>query len=624
MSDDKTLTADGALKKIDHVAIRFAGDSGDGMQLTGDRFTIASAIFGNDLVTFPSYPAEIRAPSGTLAGVSTFQVHFSDHEILTPGDPPNVLVVMNPAALRSEVDELERGGTIIVNSDAFNERNLEKAGYEANPLEDGSLDRYTVYEVPMTSLAGEAAKGAGAKPRIAERSKNFFALGLVSWMYTRPIDHTIDWLKEKFADNEVVAAANIAALRAGYNFGDTAELFGDQYKVPPAPLPRGEYRSISGNTALAYGIVTAGQLAKLPVVLATYPITPATDVLHEVSKHKHFGVRTVQAEDEIAACGVAVGAAFAGQLAVTTTSGPGLDLKAEMIGLANQLELPVVIIDVQRGGPSTGLPTKTEQSDLLQAMFGRHGESPLPVLAARSPVDCFWTVIEAARIALTFMTPVILLSDSYLATGSEPWLIPAVSDLEDIPVSFTTEPNDTNAESGEPAFSPYKRDARLVRPWALPGTPQLMHRIGGLEHEDVTGNVNHDPLNHEHMVHLRAERVAKIADTIDPLEVEGAESGDVLVVGWGSTYGPIQQAVRHIVEGGALAAHAHLRHLNPFPRNTQEILSRYDKVLVPEGNMGQLAMLLRARYLIDCESLCKVQGLPLTTADIEKKILEML
>lgn len=609
-------------KSVEAVTIRFAGDSGDGMQLTGDRFTLASAIHGNDLVTFPNYPAEIRAPAGTLAGVSSFQVHFSDHEIFTPGDAPDVLVAMNPAALRSEIDELDHGGTVIVNTDAFNERNLAKAGYESNPLEDGSLDGLTVYEIPMSTLAGDAAKAAGAKPRDAERSKNFFALGVVSWMYTRAIEHTVRWIEDKFAGKEAIIAGNVAALKAGYNFGVTAELGGYRYVVDAAPLAAGEYRSISGNMATAYGIVTAGELAKLPVMLASYPITPASDILHELSKHKHFGVRTMQAEDEIAAAGIAIGAAFSGSLGVTTTSGPGLDLKAEAIGLANQLELPLLIIDIQRGGPSTGLPTKTEQADLLHAMFGRHGESPLPVIAASSPVDCFYTTIEAVRIALTHMTPVILLTDGYLANGSEPWLIPDPDTFDPINVEFLEAPNDTDAD-GEPLFLPYKRDDRLVRPWAIPGTPGLAHRIGGIEHQDGTGNVDYDPLNHEHMVKLRAERVARVAAGYPALEVDGPDTG-LLVVGWGSTFGAIQQSIRHLRESGTGVAHLHLRHMNPFPDDLGEILARYDRVLVPELNNGQLSVLLRAKYLVDCESLTKTQGLPFTTGEIEKKIMEML
>ncbi len=612
----------GAPTRLEQVAIRFAGDSGDGMQLTGDRFTAAAAVFGNDLVTFPSYPSEIRAPAGTLAGVSSFQVHFSDHEILTPGDEPQVLVAMNPAALKAELHILERGGTLIINVDAFDERNLAKAGYESNPLEDDTLDGYTVYEVPMTSLASDVAKAAGAKPRDAGRSKNFFALGLVSWMYTRPIDHTIEWLNDKFEGKDVIIAANVAALKAGYNFGVTTELFGDQYTVAPAPAEAGEYRSISGNTALAFGLITASRLAGLPMFLASYPITPASDVLHEISKHKNFGARTVQAEDEIAAAGMALGAAYAGQFGVTTTSGPGFDLKAEMIGLANQLELPLLIVDVQRGGPSTGLPTKTEQSDLMLAMFGRHGESPLPIVAAQSPVDCFYAAIEASRIALEYMTPVILLTDGYLANGSEPWRIPDPADFARIDVAFQTRPNAVD-DDGEPAFMPYLRNDKLARPWVIPGTKDLQHRIGGLEHADGTGNISYDPANHEHMVRLRAERVARVADTIEPLAVDDPDGADLLVVGWGSTYGAIQQAVRNVRSSGGSVAHSHLRHMNPFPKNTGEVLSRYDRVLVPEMNMGQLARLLRAEYLVDAKSLTKIQGLPFASTEIEKAILEM-
>ncbi len=605
-------------ESLDRVVIRFAGDSGDGMQLAGDRFTDVSAAFGNDLATMPNYPAEIRAPAGTIAGVSSFQVHISDHEILTPGDMPNVLVAMNPAALRANITELEPGGTILVNSDAFEQRNLEKAGYQASPLEDGSLTAFRVIQVPMTSITLEATKPLGVKPRDAERSKNFFALGLLSWMYTRPIDATVEWINEKFANREMVQAANLAAFKAGYHFGETAELFEHAYEVAPAQLEPGRYRNVTGNVALAAGLVAASQQSTLPIVYASYPITPASDILHELSRHKNFGVRTLQAEDEIAAVGVAIGAAFAGQLGITATSGPGVDLKAEGVGLAISLELPLVVVDVQRGGPSTGLPTKTEQSDLLLAMFGRHGEAPLPIVAARSPSHCFDAAFEAVRIAVKYRTPVILLTDGYLANGAEPWKLPDVGALPDISVPFATEPN----HDGE--FWPYLRDPEtLARPWAIPGTPGLMHRIGGLEKEDGTGNVNYDPLNHQHMVELRAQKVAGIAKELPPVTVDDPDGASLLVLGWGSTWGSIQQAVREARAAGTPAAHAHLVHLNPFPPNLGEVLARYDRILVPEMNLGQLTKLVRAEFLVDAKTLPKVQGLPFRASEIEAAIQEM-
>ncbi|MEO7427899.1 MAG: 2-oxoacid:acceptor oxidoreductase subunit alpha, partial [Acidimicrobiales bacterium] len=519
-------------ERLARVIIRFAGDSGDGMQLTGDRFTSASAVFGNDLATLPDFPAEIRAPAGTLAGVSAFQVHISDHAITTPGDAPNVLVAMNPAALRNELQRLEPGGTVIVNEDAFEERNLHKAGYTENPLTDGSLDGYTVFEVPMTSLTQRAVEPLGVKPRDAERSKNFFALGLVSWMYTRPVTDTVSWIEERFSAKPEVRDANLAAFKAGHAFGETAELFDHAYVVDPAKQEPGTYTNINGNTALAWGLVAASQLAHMPLFLGSYPITPASDILHELSKHKSYGVRTLQAEDEIAGIGAAIGAAYGGHLAVTTTSGPGMALKAEAMGLAVSLELPLLIIDIQRGGPSTGLPTKTEAADLLMAYYGRHGESPLPILAAHSPSDCFMVAIEAARIALKYRTPVIFLSDGYLANGTEPWKLPDVADLPDISTTFATEPNHTT-DAGEAVFWPYLRDPdTLARAWALPGTPGLMHRIGGLEKEDGSGNVSYDSDNHERMVHLRAAKVAGIADDIPPVVVEGdVDDAEILVLG---------------------------------------------------------------------------------------------
>jgi 2-oxoglutarate ferredoxin oxidoreductase subunit alpha len=609
--------------ELDQVIIRFAGDSGDGMQLTGDRFTSASAVLGNDLSTLPEFPAEIRAPAGTLAGVSAFQVHISDHDITTPGDAPNVLVAMNPAALRSELHLLATGGTVIVNTDAFDERNLTKAGYRSNPLTDGSLDHYTVYEVPMTSLTKDAVAPLGVKPRDAERSKNFFALGLVSWMYTRPSDPTLSWIDEKFAKSPQVVAANKAAFAAGHAFGETAELFDHPYMIRPAELQAGTYTNITGNTALAWGLVAAGQLAKLPVFLGSYPITPASDILHELSKHKAFGIRTLQAEDEIAGIGSALGAAFGGHLAVTTTSGPGVALKGETMGLAVSLELPLLIVDIQRGGPSTGLPTKTEQADLLQALYGRHGESPMPIVAAFSPAQCFDAAIEAARIALKYRTPVMLLSDGYLANGSEPWRLPEVSDLPDISVPFATEPNHSDAE-GNPEFWPYLRDPlTLARPWAVPGTPGLEHRIGGIEKEDGSGNISYDPANHEHMVHLRAQKVAGIATDIPPVEVHGdVDDAEVLVIGWGSTWGAIDGAANRCRARGKKVAHAHLTHLNPFPTNLGEVLHRYPRVVVPELNLGQLSRVLRAEYLVDARSVTKVQGVPFTAGELEAALLK--
>ncbi len=612
-------------REIDRVIIRFAGDSGDGMQLTGDRFTATSAVLGNDLATLPEYPAEIRAPAGTLAGVSAFQVQISDHEITTPGDAPNVLVAMNPAALRSELQRLEPGGALIVNVDAFVERNLAKAGYEANPLEDGSLLGYKVYEVPMTTLTKDAVAPLGIKPRDAERSKNFFALGLLSWMYTRPEKPTLDWIRSRFKGNQQVVDANTAAFKAGHAFGETAELFEYQYEVKAASLEPGTYTNITGNTALAWGLIAAGQLAKLPVFLGSYPITPASDILHELSKHKNFGARTLQAEDEIAAVGASLGAAYGGHLGVTTTSGPGMALKAETLGLAVSLELPLLVIDVQRGGPSTGLPTKAEGADLMMALYGRHGESPLPIVAAKSPAHCFDTAIEAARIALMFRTPVILLSDGYLANSAEPWRLPEVESLPDIGVELTAEPNGVD-EDGHPVFLPYLRDPdTLARPWAIPGTPGLMHRIGGLEKEDVTGTVSYDPANHERMVHLRAEKVARIARFIPEVDVIGdIDDAEVLVLGWGSTWGAISGGVDRVRSAGRKVAQAHLVHLNPFPSNLGEVLHRYPRVVVPEMNLGQLSRLIRAEHLVDAKSVSKVQGVPFTAPEIEKAILGVL
>ena len=614
-----------ASEVLERVVIRFAGDSGDGMQLVGDRFTDVSAAFGNDLATLPDYPAEIRAPAGTIAGVSSFQVHIAGRDIVTPGDAPNLLVAMNPAALKANINDLMPGGAIIANSDAFETRNLDKAGYLGNPLEDGSLAAYRLYSIPMTSLTLEAAKGTGAKPRDAERSKNFFALGLIAWMYTRPTEAITTWIAEKFGKNQIVHDANVAALKAGYNFGETAEIFEHAYTVPSAHLPAGRYRNITGNLATTYGLIAAGHQAKLPLFLASYPITPASDILHELSKHKRFGIRTVQAEDEISAAGMAIGAAYAGHLAVTTTSGPGVDIKSEAMGLAVSIELPLLLIDVQRGGPSTGLPTKTEQADLMLAMYGRHGEAPLPIVAAYSPSHCFDAVLEGARIALKYQTPVMILTDGYLANGSEPWLLPAAADLPDISVKFQTEVNGTGPD-GEPKYMPYLRDPiTLARPWAVPGTPGLMHRVGGIEKQDVTGNINYEPLNHEKMMHLRAAKIAGIANDIPPLAVDDPSGeAELLVLGWGSTWGAIQAGARRLRADGVNVAHAHLMHLNPFPANLGEVLSKYSKVLIPEMNLGQLSRLVRAEYLVDAKSLTKVQGLPFRAAEIEAKMLEMI
>lgn len=611
-----------SIEEIDKVVIRFAGDSGDGMQLTGDRFTSASAVFGNDLATLPDFPAEIRAPAGTVNGVSAFQVQISDHDITTPGDAPSVLVAMNPAALKSELHRIEVGGTLIVNEDTFDERNLTKAGFEANPLEDGTTDNYKLFKVPMTSITKEVCKDLGVKPRDADRSKNFFALGLVSWLYTRPQEPTLDWIKAKFAKNELVVAANTAAFKAGYNFGETAEMFDFSYEVRPAKLEAGTYTNIDGNTALSWGLIAAGQQSNLPIFLGSYPITPASDILHELSKHKNFGVRTLQAEDEIAAVASAVGAAFGGHLAITTTSGPGIALKGESLGLALSLELPLIVIDIQRGGPSTGLPTKTEASDLMMAMYGRHGESPIPIVAPYSPGNCFDTAIEAVRIALKYRTPVMILSDGYLANGTEPWKLPDPSTLPDISTEFATEPNGTD-DDGNPRHWPYVRDPQtLAREWAIPGTPGLEHRVGGIEKEDGSGNISYDPDNHSHMVQVRADKVAVVADDIPLTWVAGdVDDAEVLVLGWGSTWGAITGAMRRAQLDGKKVAHAHLTHLNPFPKDLGEVLRRYPKVLCPEMNMGQLSRLVRAEYLVDVESINKVKGQPYTAGELYDVIM---
>ncbi|OAB86330.1 2-oxoglutarate ferredoxin oxidoreductase subunit alpha [Janibacter melonis] len=604
------------------VIIRFAGDSGDGMQLTGDRFTADTALLGNDLSTLPNFPAEIRAPQGTLPGVSSFQLHFADHAVLTPGDAPDVLVAMNPAALKANLRDVPRGATIIVDTDEFSKRNLKKVGYETSPLEDDTLDSWHVHAVPLTSITVEAlAEHDSLTRKEKERAKNMFALGLLSWMYSRPTKGTEDFLARKFGAKPDILAANLAALKAGWNYGETTEDFAVSYEVAPATAAHGTYRNITGNAALALGLVAASHRAGRPLVLGSYPITPASDILHALSGYKRHGVTTIQAEDEIAGIGIALGASFGGAIGVTTTSGPGVALKAETIGLAVSLELPLVVIDVQRGGPSTGLPTKTEQSDLLQALYGRNGESPVPVIAPQTPADCFDAAVEAVRIATTYRTPVMLLSDGYLANGSEPWRIPDVADLPDLTVELATGPNATD-ESGEEVFLPYLRDPEtLARPWAVPGTPGLEHRIGGIEKADGTGNISYDPDNHDFMVRTRAAKVAGVAATSPALEVDDP-SGEakVLVLGWGSTYGPCAAAVRQVRDAGTPVAHAHLRHLNPFPANTGDVLRAYDRVVVPEMNLGQLAMLLRAEYLVDVRSHTSVRGLPFTTTELAEVI----
>ncbi|HSC02965.1 MAG TPA: 2-oxoacid:acceptor oxidoreductase subunit alpha [Solirubrobacteraceae bacterium] len=605
------------VEERERVVVRFAGDSGDGMQLAGSRFTDATAMLGNDLATLPNFPAEIRAPAGTLAGVSAFQIHFASRDILTPGDKPNVLVAMNPAALKANLAEMDRGTTLIVNEDAFTKRNLEKAGYAENPLEDGSLSAYRVHRIPMTSLTVAAVEDIeDASTRDAGRAKNLFALGVISWLYGRPTEGTKRWIEQKFAKRPAVLQANLAAFNAGWSFGETTELLDVQYLVKPATdVQPGTYRNVNGINALSLGLIAASVRSGLPLLLASYPITPASELLHELSRHAELGVATIQAEDEIAAAGMALGAAFGGRLGVTATSGPGMDLKAETIGLAVALELPMIIVDVQRAGPSTGMPTKTEQSDLLMAMYGRHGESPLPVIAPSTPGGCFDAAFEAVRIAVSYRTPVILLSDTFLASSSEPWRIPVVSELPSIDPGFAT-------ESDAEGFQPYARDERLARPWAIPGTPGLAHRIGGLEKADRTGNISYDPANHERMTELRAAKIDGIAREIPPLHVDAEPGARLLVLGWGSSQGTIRAGVRRAREAGHVVACAHLQHLNPFPANTGDVLRSFDRVLVPEMNTGQLAMLLRAKYLVDVESFCKVQGQPLFASEIEEQIAE--
>jgi len=606
------------VRQLDRVVIRFAGDSGDGMQLTGDRFTSETAQLGNDISTLPNFPAEIRAPAGTLPGVSSFQVHFADFDILTPGDAPNVLVAMNPAALKANLDDLPRGATIIVNTDEFTKRNLTKVGYAENPLEDGSLDGYAVTPVALTSMTVKALEGQAISKKDAERAKNMFALGLLSWLYSRPHESTLAFLERKFAARPELVTANIVAFKAGWAFGETTESFAVRYEVKPAKQQPGNYRNITGNTALALGLVAAGVRSGLPVFLGAYPITPASDILHELSKHKKFGVTTMQAEDEIAAVGAALGASYGGALGVTTTSGPGVALKSETISLGVALELPLIVVDVQRAGPSTGMPTKTEQADLQMALFGRHGEAPVAVVAPRSPTDCFAMAIEAARIAITYRTPVLLLSDGYLANGSEPWLLPDVDDLPDLRVEFATEPNTPDG------FMPYLRDpVTLARPWAVPGTPGLEHRIGGLEKADITGDISYDPTNHDFMVRTRAARIEAIE--VPEMEVEDPDgNARVLVLGWGSTYGPIGAACRALRQRGLPIAQAHLRHLNPMPRNVGEVLGRYARVVIPEMNLGQLAHVIRARFLIDAMAYNQVRGLPFTSSELEFMLEEVV
>jgi len=613
------------VKQLDRVIIRFAGDSGDGMQLTGDRFTQETAAFGNDLATFPNFPAEIRAPQGTLPGVSSFQVHFADHDILTPGDAPDVLVAMNPAALKANLGDLPKGATIIVDTHDFTARNLTKAGYSGDPLEDDSLTEFALHTVDLTGMTVDAVKEFGLSRKDAARAKNMFALGLLSWMYGRPTESTITFLERRFAKVPDIRDANVTAFKAGWNFGETTEAFVVSYEIKPAPMAPGTYRNITGNLALSYGLIAGGVQSGLPVFLGSYPITPASDILHELSKHKGFGVTTLQAEDEIAGIGAAIGASFAGSLGITTTSGPGIALKSEAIGLAVMTELPLIVVDVQRGGPSTGLPTKTEQADLLQAMFGRNGECPVPIIAPQSPGDCFDAAVEAVRIAITYRTPVMLLSDGMLANGSEPWRIPELAELPDIDPNFATAHNKVvTSKTGEEVaeFWPYLRDDEtLARPWAIPGTAGLEHRIGGLEKGDGHGNISYDPANHDFMVRTRQAKVDRIAESLPPLVVDDPSgAAKVVVLGWGSTYGPIGAGCRRVRKAGFNVAQVHLRHLNPFPKDLGDILKRYDKVLIPEMNLGQLSLLIRGKYLVDAVGYNQVNGMPLKAAQLAEAI----
>ena len=615
---ETTVRGSKPVVELNSATVRFCGDSGDGMQLAGTQLTNTSALLGNDVATLPDFPAEIRAPRGTKAGVSGFQIHFSNKEIYTPGDHVDSLVAMNPAALTTNLQDLVMGGILIVNTDVFDEKNLKLAGYESSPLDDSSLESYQLYTVAMTKLTRLAVEGLELSVKEADRCRNFFAMGLVYWLYNRPLDTTLRFIDEKFSKRPAIAEANRRALKAGYNYGDTTEAFASHYRVDRAKLPPGRYRNVTGNQLIAWGLMAAAKRSGCNLFLASYPITPASDILHELSKHKNFGVRTFQAEDELAAVTAAIGGAFGGAMAVTASAGPGIALKLEGLGLAVMTELPMVVVNVQRGGPSTGLPTKPEQSDLLQAMFGRNGECPMPILAPKSPTDCFEIAQEAWRIATRYMTPVFVLSDGDIANGSEPWRIPDMASMEPIKVEYAGPL--TNGED----FQPYARNERLARPWAVPGTPGLMHRLGGLEKQDVTGNVSYDPDNHQRMVNLRARKVAGIAEDIPPQVVEGPEQGKVLVIGWGGTYGAIATAVRNLWETGADVAHAHLRYLNPFPQNLGELLDRYEKVLVPELNMGQLSLLLRARYMKDAVGLHKVKGKPFMAREIEEKINQML
>ena len=618
MDRDTTPAGSEALSRaeLDRVTVRFAGDSGDGLQVVGSQLTNTSAVFGNDLSTLPDYPAEIRAPAGTLPGVSAFQVSFASEDIHTPGDAPDVLVALNPAALKVNLEEIPDGGTLIVNEDSFTAQGLNKAGYDASPLDDDSLSSYRVIRLPITSQNENALAHLGMSPRQAGRSKNFYALGIIYWLYDRPLEPTLRWFEQKWGSRPQIVAANTAALKAGYAFADTTELFTSAYRVPPATLPAGTYRNITGNQATALGFITAAHLADRPLFYASYPITPASTVLHELARHRNLGIVTFQAEDEIAAIGAAIGAAFGGSLALTGTSGPGLALKSEALGLAVVVELPLVVIDVQRAGPSTGMPTKTEQADLLQAMFGRNGEAPVAIVAPATPGDCYAMALEAFRIAVTYMTPVLYLSDGYLANGSEPWRIPAMDDLPSIPVQFRTDPD---------GFQPYARDPRtLARPWAVPGTPGLEHRVGGLAKEDVTGNVSYDPKNNERMILLRAQKIAGIAKGIPPLEVRGPDRGGLLVLGWGSTYGAITTACEKLRAQGVAVSNAHLRYLNPFPSNLGTVLQRFKQVLIPELNLGQLRMLIADAYGVSARRLSKLQGKPFLVREVQAAIVEEL
>ncbi len=603
------------VEELTKVTIRFAGDSGDGMQLTGTQFSDTTALTGKDLSTLPDYPAEIRAPAGTLYGVSGFQINFGSVEINTPGDQPNVLVAMNPAALKVNLKDLDPGALIIVNTDSFDDRNLKLAHYENNPLTDGTLSNYNVIEVPITTLTVNSLEGMELSMKEMTRSKNFFALGLMYWLFNKPMEPTIEWIHQKFQKNRQIAEANEKALKAGYFYGDTAELFTTRYDIKPAKLESGTYRNVMGNEAVALGFVAASVKSGLPLFLGSYPITPASDILHELSKHKNFGVRTFQAEDEISGICSAIGAAFGGALAITTTSGPGMSLKTEAMGLAVMTELPLVIVNVQRGGPSTGLPTKTEQADLLQAMYGRNGEAPIPILAASSPADCFYTSLEASRLAIKYMTPIIYLTDGYIANGSEPWKLPEIEKLDKIDVEFKTDPND---------FEPYARNEFLARPWVQPGTPGLEHRIGGLEKKHITGAVSYDPDNHEFMVNLRTEKVKKIAEELPLLEIYGEKKGELLVVGWGGTFGAIRDGVNRARNKGHKVSQIHLKYLFPFQKNLGEVLHSFEQILIPELNLGQLATLIRSEFLLPTVTLSKIQGLPFRASEIEGKILELI